>query len=194
MTSSNNPKSKKIRTLTEQPSANLSRKRSEQKCKIETKFFDEKNTKKDKPRVFSHSPDKFPNKINEKQKLNKPKTLQHKTLTDRRFTPLVKNENLKSPSNLKVPKENVLKNNKVENVPKKSNEKKVEEKKNEEIKENKENKENVNPQEKALSIYRKNKNDPKANPKTKDEKNEFKKIVEGFLLDIKPEEDKGEIY
>ena len=45
---------------------------------------------------------------------------------------------------------------------------------------------------KALSIYRKNKNDPKANPKTKDEKNEFKKIVEGFLLDIKPEEDKGE--
>ena len=45
---------------------------------------------------------------------------------------------------------------------------------------------------KALSIYRKNKNDPKANPKTKDEKNEFKKIVEGYKLHIKIEDDKGE--
>ena len=43
---------------------------------------------------------------------------------------------------------------------------------------------------KALSIYRKNKNDPKANPKTKDEKAEFKKIVEGFKLKV--DEDKGE--
>ena len=43
---------------------------------------------------------------------------------------------------------------------------------------------------KALSIYRKNKNNPKANPKTKDERAEFKKIVEGFKLKV--EEDKGE--
>ena len=45
---------------------------------------------------------------------------------------------------------------------------------------------------KALLEYRKNKNDQSANPKTKDEKNEFKKIVESYKLDIKPEDDKGE--
>ena len=69
MNSSQKQKSKKIRTLTEQPSSNLSRKKSEQKCKVETKYLDEKNTKKDKQRTFSHSPNKIPNKINEKQKL-----------------------------------------------------------------------------------------------------------------------------
>ena len=42
---------------------------------------------------------------------------------------------------------------------------------------------------KALSIYRKNKNDEKANPKTKEEKTEFKKIVESFKIEDK--EDKG---
>lgn len=45
---------------------------------------------------------------------------------------------------------------------------------------------------KALIQYRKNKNDPKANPKTKDEKTEFKKIVESYKLDINTEDDKGE--
>ena len=45
---------------------------------------------------------------------------------------------------------------------------------------------------KALIQYRKNKNDPKANPKTKDEKSEFKKIVESYKLNIKEEDDKGE--
>ena len=35
---------------------------------------------------------------------------------------------------------------------------------------------------KALEIYRKNKNNPKANPKTMDEKKEFKAIVESFML------------
>ena len=35
---------------------------------------------------------------------------------------------------------------------------------------------------KALEIYRKNKNNPKANPKTMDEKKEFKTIVESFML------------
>lgn len=45
---------------------------------------------------------------------------------------------------------------------------------------------------KALIQYRKNKNDPKANPKTKDEKIEFKKIVESYKLDINIEDDKGE--
>ena len=35
---------------------------------------------------------------------------------------------------------------------------------------------------KALEIYRKNKNNPKANPKTMDEKKEFKSIVESFML------------
>ena len=34
----------------------------------------------------------------------------------------------------------------------------------------------------ALEKYRKNKNDPTANPKTKDEKEEYKKIVESFML------------
>ena len=35
---------------------------------------------------------------------------------------------------------------------------------------------------KALEIYRKNKNNPKANPKTMNEKKEFKTIVESFML------------
>ena len=34
----------------------------------------------------------------------------------------------------------------------------------------------------ALEEYRKNKNDPKGNPKTKDEKEEFKNIVKSFML------------
>ena len=45
---------------------------------------------------------------------------------------------------------------------------------------------------KALSKYRNIKNNLKANPKTKEERAEFKKIVEGFKLDIKIEDDKGE--
>ena len=45
---------------------------------------------------------------------------------------------------------------------------------------------------KALLEYRKNKNDQSTNPKTKEEKAEFKKIVESYKLDIKPEDDKGE--
>ena len=44
---------------------------------------------------------------------------------------------------------------------------------------------------KALSIYRKNKKDEKANPKTREEKAEFKKIVEGFKLKIEKEEENG---
>ena len=43
---------------------------------------------------------------------------------------------------------------------------------------------------KALIKYRKDKNDPKANPKNKEEKAEFKKIVESYRLKV--EEDKGE--
>ena len=45
---------------------------------------------------------------------------------------------------------------------------------------------------KALAKYRNLKNNLKANPKTKEERAEFKKIVEGFKLDIKIEDDKGE--
>ena len=45
---------------------------------------------------------------------------------------------------------------------------------------------------KALSKYRNIKNNSKANPKTREEKAEFKKIVEGYKLDIKIEDDKGE--
>ena len=45
---------------------------------------------------------------------------------------------------------------------------------------------------KALAKYRNLKNNLKANPKTKEERDEFKKIVEGFKLDIKIEDDKGE--
>ena len=45
---------------------------------------------------------------------------------------------------------------------------------------------------KALIKYRENKNDPKANPKTREEKNEFKKIVESYKLNVDPNDDKGE--
>ena len=157
----NNPKSIKNYNLTEGNSQPLSRKKSEQKNNTNNRFYDEKNIKKDKPRILSHSPDRVPNQNNQKLNSNKSKTLYHKNLTERKFKASIKNENMKYPTNnLKVPKETINKKNSKENAPNKNikeemkNEdlknnipKKIvkEERKNEEIKnDNKDNKENEN--------------------------------------------------
>ena len=123
--SSNNPKSKRNIILTDYPSSGLPRKKSEQKYRI-FKLFEDKNAKK--PRVFSHSPDKLPTKNMDKQNSNKKAALQKKMLTERKFTPLINTDNMKSPPNLKVQKEHLLKSGSTENVPKTKNEKKAEEK------------------------------------------------------------------
>jgi hypothetical protein len=138
--SSNNAKFKRNVALTEFPSSGIPRKKSEQKNKIFTKLLEDKNPKKDKPRVLSHSPDKLPAKNMDKPNMNKIKSLQQKTITDRKLFPSVKADNMKSPSNLKVPKENLLKNSLKGNAQKRNIEKKTEE-----------NKENLRTQENALT-------------------------------------------
>ncbi len=142
---SNNPNQKKINNLTDLPSSRLSRKKSEQKYKIGTKILDEKNLKKDKQRVFSLSPEKIINKSNDKQNLNKPKTLQQKTLTESKFNPVIQKDNLKTPNNLKVPKENIVNNDKVE-IPNNQN--------NEDNKNNDTNKETENT--KKIELFKEN--------------------------------------
>ena len=69
--------------------------------------------------------------------MNKPKTLHQKNLTERKFTPSIKTDNLKSPNNLKIPKQNLLKKESKENGQKK------EENKKENKEENKENEVNT---------------------------------------------------
>jgi len=142
---SNNLKQKKINNLTDLPSSRLTRKKSEQKYKIGAKILDEKNVKKDKPRMFSLSPDKITNKSNDKQNLNKPKTLQQKTLTERKFNPVIQKDNLKTPNNLKVPKEKIVSNDIVE-IPNNQN--------NEDNKINVTNKENENTKE--IELFKEN--------------------------------------
>ena len=104
-----NPKTKKNSNLTDLPSPILTRKKSEQKYKSDKRLLEEKNIKKDKPRVFSHSPDRVVNQNNQKPNTDKAKALHHKNLTERKFKPSIKNDNLKSPNNLKIQKQNILK-------------------------------------------------------------------------------------
>ena len=110
------------------PQPGLTRKKSEQKYKVDNRLFEEKNLKKEyKPRVFSHSPERPLNSNNVKVNINKTKNTQQKNLTDRKFNPSTKTDNMKSPNNIKIPKQNLIKN---------ESSAKKEEKKNEENKEN----------------------------------------------------------
>ena len=156
-----NPKTKKNNNLTDLPSPILTRKKSEQKYKSDKRLLEEKNIKKDKPRVFSHSPDRVVNQNNQKPNTDKAKALHHKNLTERKFKPSIKNDNLKSPNNLKIQKQNILKKDSNENETKKIKEEKKnedikvneikkikDEKKTEEKKDKKENKENKDNKEK----------------------------------------------
>ena len=159
--SSNEPKEKKNNNLTELSSTGLARKKSEQKYKVENRFLEDKAGRKDnKPRVFSHSPERLINQHNGKTKL-KPKTLQQKTLTERKFMAAIKSENLKTPNNLKIPKQTILKKDINENIPSK----KLEEQKNEETKENKENK------------------DTKENKEIKNKEGKEEKIIENVEIE-----------
>ena len=106
----------KIGNSTEFSSSGLARKKSVPKYKINKKLLEEKFLKKNNIRVFSHSPDKINFKINE----NKPKLLQKKLLTERKFIPTVKNEPLKSSYNLKVQQKNDSIKNSHKNSPKKN--------------------------------------------------------------------------
>ena len=109
--SSNIPKEKKPNNLTELPQPGLTRKKSEQKYKVDNRLFEEKNLKKEyKPRVFSHSPERPLNPNNVKVNINKTKNTQQKNLTDRKFNPSTKTDNMKSPNNIKIPKQNLIKN------------------------------------------------------------------------------------
>ena len=127
-----NEAKEKNNNLAELASNGLARKKSEQRYRL----LEDKQGKKDKKlRVFSHSPEHLVNQQHPKTNI-KPKTLQQKNLTERKFTPAIKSDNLKSPNNLKIPKQAILKNDINENKPSV----KFEEKKNEEPKENKESK------------------------------------------------------
>ena len=138
--SSNNPRGRKINNLTDLATPPLTRKKSEQKYRVDNKYFEDKYIKRDKPRLFSHSPEHFDNQINPSYKPNKPKLLQHKNLTERKFNPTNKSDIYRSPNSLRIQKQNIIKNNSIENGQKKNNETKKEEKKegdnNENIKEN----------------------------------------------------------
>ena len=129
--SSNNPKTLKNNNLTDLNSNPLTRKKSEQKCKINNNFLEEKNIKKENHRVFSHSPERLPNQNNPKSNSNKPKNLYQKNLTERKFNPSIKNENLNNPN--KTPKLGINKKDSKENEPKKNVK---EENKNEDLKDN----------------------------------------------------------
>ena len=133
---SNNQKDKKNSNLTELPPPALSRKKSEQKYKVNNKFLEEKNVKKDnKPRVFSHSPENRDNQ-NLTKKNQKQKNMEHKNLTERKFTPYSKNDLFQSPNNAKIPKIPIKKKEQNENASKKDNEEKKKETKKNEIKKN----------------------------------------------------------
>ena len=118
--SSNNPKGKKNNNITDLTTPTLTRKKSEQKYKIDNKFFEDKNIKKDKPRLFSHSPERQVNQINPNIKTNKPKILQHKNLTERKFITSIKSDTSKSPNSLRIQKQNIFKKDLNENEQKKN--------------------------------------------------------------------------
>ena len=82
--SSNNPKTKKNNNnLTDLSSQALTRKKSEQKYNVNHKMLEEKNIKKEKGRVFSHSPEHLLKQNNQKSNMNKPKNIYPKNLTER---------------------------------------------------------------------------------------------------------------
>ena len=120
---STHPKEKKS-NLIELPPPFLSRKKSEQKYKLNVgdKFLDDKNIKKEiKPRVFSHSPENRDNQ-NYAKKNQKQKNFEHKTLTERKFTPYTNLFN--SQNNAKIQKPTIKKKNKLKILLKKITKKK----------------------------------------------------------------------
>ena len=84
----NNQKLKRNNILTEINNSTLSRKKSEQKYKIAQKLFEEKNTKKEGLRLFSHSPGKL-----QVSSARKPKTMGQKNLTEIKFKAYNKYDN-----------------------------------------------------------------------------------------------------
>ena len=86
----NNPKAKRNNISTELNTPKLTRRKSEQKYKVNNKYFEEKNTKKDKPRLFSQSPSKHPPSGGGKER-----TLVRNNLTETRLITVNKNESVK---------------------------------------------------------------------------------------------------
>ena len=151
--SSNNPKTKKNNNnLTDLSSQALTRKKSEQKYNVNHKMLEEKNIKKEKGRVFSHSPEHLLKQNNQKSNLNKPKNIYPKNLTERKYTPSIKNDNIK------IPKQNILKKEDLKENAKKANKegKKDDnkEKDNPQEKENEKPKENYDPNLYGFNLYK----------------------------------------
>ena len=152
--SSNNPKGKKNNNITDLTPPTLTRKKSEQKYKIDNKFFEDKNIKKDKPRLFSHSPERQVNQINPNIKTNKPKTLQHKNLTERKFITSIKSDTSKSPNSLRIQKQNIFKKDLNENEQKKTSQTKNEENKEGENNKKEKPQENYDPNLYGFNLYK----------------------------------------
>ena len=86
----NYPKPKRNNISTELNTPKLTRRKSEQKYKINNKYFEEKNLKKDRPRLFSQSPSKQPISGGGKER-----TLIRNNLTETRLITVNKNESVK---------------------------------------------------------------------------------------------------
>ena len=86
----NYPKPKRNNISTELNTPKLTRRKSEQKYKINNKYFEEKNLKKDRPRLFSQSPSKQPISGGGKER-----TLIRNNLTETRLITVNKNEGVK---------------------------------------------------------------------------------------------------
>ena len=86
----NNPKAKRNNISTELNTPKLTRRKSEQKYKVNNKYFEEKNPKKDKPTLFSQSPSKHPPSGGGKER-----TLVRNNLTETRLITVNKNESVK---------------------------------------------------------------------------------------------------
>jgi len=98
----NNQRPKRNNILTEINSSSLSREKSEQKYKIPQKLFEEKNTKKEGLRLFSHSPGKI-----QISNARKQRTLGQKNLTEIKFKSNSKYDYSKVP-NIKAQHQNNL--------------------------------------------------------------------------------------
>ena len=86
----NNPNQKRINISTELTTPKLTRRKSEQKYKVNNKYFEEKNPKKDKLRLFSQSPIKQPPSGGGKEQ-----AWIRNNLTETRLITVNKNENAK---------------------------------------------------------------------------------------------------
>ena len=143
--STNIPKAKKNNFLSDLSCPVSFRKKSEPKLKVVKDNIEDKNIK-NRPKVFSHSPNRVPN-----VKPPKEKTLQEKNLTDLKFKTFGKFGGAKSSYNLKVQNQNLINKDLKEIEVKKKKSK--EEEKNEEVKED-EPKENYDPNLYGFNLYK----------------------------------------